>query len=270
VTFYQNGISTGTGTLSGVQNISPGIAVGATTSGANGWQGDVAEVLVYDHQLSDAELQQVTLYLGAKYGLAANGPAPVISPNGGSFSSTQSVAISTVISGATIHYTLDGTTPTPNSPTYSSAVSLSNSALVQAVAVSPTGIVQSQTARAQFYINDPDSTGLPPAPTSLTVTSTSPTQNSLSWTLTGTGTYNQIYIYRSINGGAYQLIAVLSGTSTTFMDSTVNDGNSYTYEVGTVNQSGVATGAASASVTPSSNGQLDIVVTTPSGATPLP
>ena len=270
VAFYQDGVSNGTGTLSGVQNLSPGITFGADGAAANGWQGDVAEVLVYDHQLSNVELQQVTLYLASKYGLAANGPAPSISPNGGSFSSTQSVTITTSITGASIHYTLDGTAPTASSPTYSSAISLSNSALVQALAVSPTGIIQSQTASAQFYINDPDSTGLPPAPTGLTVTSTSPTQDSLSWSLSGASTYNQIYIYRSTNGGPYQLIAVLNATDTSFVDNTVTAGNSYTYEVGTVNQSGVGTSAGSASVTPSSNGLLDIVVTTPSGATPLP
>ena len=270
VDFYQNGISTGTGALTGAQNLSLGITVGAATGGTNGWTGDVAEVLVYDHHLSQSELQQVTLYLATKYGLAANGPAPTISPNGGSFTSTQSVTISTSISGSTIHYTLDGTTPNANSPTYSSSISLSNSALVQAVAVSATGIIQSQTASAQFYINDPDSTGLPPSPTGLTVTSTSPTQDSLSWSLSGAGTYNQIYIYRSTNGGPYQLIAVLNSTDTSFVDNTVSAGNSYTYEVGTVNQSGVGTSAGSAPVTPSSNGPLDIVVTTPSGATPLP
>lgn len=270
VDFYQNGVSTGTGTLSGAQNLSPGITIGAATGGSSGWTGDVAEVLVYDHQLSQTELQQVTLYLAAKYGLAANGPAPTISPNGGSFSSTQSLTITTSISGATIHYTLDGTAPTANSSTYSTPISLSSSALVQAVAVSSIGIIQSQTASAQFYINDPSSTGLPPPPTGLTVTSTSPTRNSLSWSLGGAGTYNQIYIYRSTNGGPYQLIAVLSSTDTSFLDNTVTAGNSYTYEVGTVNRMGVGASAGSAPVTPLSNSSLDIVVTTPSGATPLP
>jgi alpha-tubulin suppressor-like RCC1 family protein len=63
VTFYQNGVQTATGSISGLSNPSNGISLGTA------WQGDISEVLVYDHQLSSSELQEVGVYLADKYGL---------------------------------------------------------------------------------------------------------------------------------------------------------------------------------------------------------
>jgi hypothetical protein len=63
VTFYQNGLQTSAQTLTGVTSLSSGIALGAASDGSSPWQGDIAEVLVYDHQLSPSELQQVQTYL---------------------------------------------------------------------------------------------------------------------------------------------------------------------------------------------------------------
>ena len=269
VTFYENGVQTSTGALSGVQNLSSGITMGAAPGGASGWQGEIFEELVYDHKLSSAELQEVGQYLAARYGLPFNGPAPTISPNGGNYTSTQSVTITSSISG-TIHYTLDGTAPTASSPTYSSAISLANSALVQAAVFTSSGTQQSAVGSAQFYINDSGDTGLAEAPGGLTVTADSTGDLDLSWTLNGQQTYSQVMVLRSTNGGAYYAVAVLDPTATSFEDTTVTAGNSYSYKIGTLNQAGVATTSGSSSVDPSSAGSLTIEVTTPSGATALP
>jgi hypothetical protein len=51
-TFYQNGVMTATNSLSGVQNIQGGISVGTLYGYGANWGGDIAEVLVYNHQLS--------------------------------------------------------------------------------------------------------------------------------------------------------------------------------------------------------------------------
>jgi hypothetical protein len=63
--------------------------------------------------------------------------APVMSPAGGSYTSAQSVTISTATSGATIHYTTDGSTPTTGSAVYSSAIDLDSdgSYTIKALAV---------------------------------------------------------------------------------------------------------------------------------------
>jgi hypothetical protein len=80
---------------------------------------------------------------------------PSISPNGGSFSSAQSVTLSTVTSGATIRYTTDGTTPTSSSGTiYSSAFLVSSTATVKAIAYK-NGNTDSSVASASFTITIP-------------------------------------------------------------------------------------------------------------------
>jgi hypothetical protein len=267
-TFYQNGAVTGIGSMSGVQSLSAGITMGAVIGGSFTWQGDIVEQLVYDHKLSTAELQQVSLYLANKYGLAYS-PAIDITPSGGSYTSSQTVSMTTAISGGTIHYTVDGTQPTVNSPTYSSSITISADALVQAV-VTVGGVVASPVAGAQYYINDSGETGLPITPTSFTATSISSTETDLAWTLTGMVNYSAINVYRSTNGGAYVLIAVLPPTATSYDDLSVVAGNSYTYEIGTLNQSGVSDTSASSSITPPAGTTLTITVTTPSGAVALP
>jgi hypothetical protein len=268
VTFYQNGVQTDTGTLSGVQNLSAGITLGAAGGGGNGWQGDIAEVLVYDHKLSSTELQQIGVYLTNKYGLYAN-TAPVITPAAGSYSSAQTIAISSGLTIGTIHYTMDGTEPTSSSATYTGSFSLSGSALVSA-AVFINGNLASPIASSQFYINDPDETGLSAAPTSLTVSAASSSEIDLGWGLSSLLNYSQVYIYRSTNGGSYQLIAVLGSGESSFADTNVTAGNSYAYKVGTLNQAGVASTTASSSVSPTAASTLTITVTNPTGAVSLP
>lgn len=62
--------------------------------------------------------------------------APVISPNGGTFSGSQTVAITCATSDAVIYYTTDGTTPTADSTKYAGSFTLTASATVKAFAVS--------------------------------------------------------------------------------------------------------------------------------------
>jgi hypothetical protein len=76
---------------------------------------------------------------------------PGFSPNGGSFNSAQSVTIATATSGATIHYTTDGSTPTAASPTYGGPVTVSSSGTLKAIATK-SGMTDSAVASASFTI----------------------------------------------------------------------------------------------------------------------
>ena len=60
---------------------------------------------------------------------------PVFSPPSGTYTNSVNVSISCATSGAVIHYTTDGTTPTDSSPVYSSALALTHSRTVKAVAI---------------------------------------------------------------------------------------------------------------------------------------
>lgn len=79
--------------------------------------------------------------------------APQFSPGGGTYSSAQSVAISTATSGATIRYTTDGSTPTSSSGTvYSAPVSISSTTTLKAIAYM-SGLVDSSVTTATYTIN---------------------------------------------------------------------------------------------------------------------
>lgn len=62
--------------------------------------------------------------------------APVISPNGGTFTGSQTVTITCATADADIYYTTDGSTPTADSNKYSGSFTLTASATVKAFAVS--------------------------------------------------------------------------------------------------------------------------------------
>jgi LysM repeat protein len=79
-------------------------------------------------------------------------PAPTFSPVGGTFSAAQSVTISDATSGATIYYTTNGITPTPSSTEYTSAITVSATETLEAIAVE-TGYTNSSVASAAYNIS---------------------------------------------------------------------------------------------------------------------
>ena len=60
---------------------------------------------------------------------------PVISPNGGTIRTATTVTITCSTSGATIYYTVDGTTPTSSSTVYSGSFTVSATTTVKAIAI---------------------------------------------------------------------------------------------------------------------------------------
>jgi hypothetical protein len=79
--------------------------------------------------------------------------APTFSPAGGTYSSAQSVTIASSTSGASIRYTLDGSTPTSTAGTlYSGAVTISTSATLKAIAYK-SGMSDSAVTSASYTIN---------------------------------------------------------------------------------------------------------------------
>ncbi|MEK7954402.1 chitobiase/beta-hexosaminidase C-terminal domain-containing protein [Luteolibacter soli] len=87
------------------------------------------------------------------YVIANQVNAPVISPNGGFFSTAQSVTITTSTSGAAIRYTLDGSTPSASSTLYSGPVVISASSTLKAIGVKA-GALDSTVTAANFGIGN--------------------------------------------------------------------------------------------------------------------
>ena len=66
--------------------------------------------------------------------LALTVATPTITPNGGNFSGSVSVAMQSATPGASIYYTTDGSTPSQSSQLYSGAMTLTSNATVNAKA----------------------------------------------------------------------------------------------------------------------------------------
>jgi hypothetical protein len=79
---------------------------------------------------------------------------PTITPNGGSFTSSQQVTLQTSTPGAVIYYTTNGSTPTTGSTQYSSPFTLSATATVRAMAVA-SGYSNSSVSSATFTKSTP-------------------------------------------------------------------------------------------------------------------
>jgi hypothetical protein len=85
-------------------------------------------------------------------------PAPIFSPVGGTYSSTQTVTISDATSGATIYYTTNGAIPTTSSAIYSSPITVSASETVKAIATA-NGYNPGAFGSASFTINSGSTAG---------------------------------------------------------------------------------------------------------------
>ena len=92
-----------------------------------------------------------SIYEMEVYG-AVKAEAPVISPVSGAYDGKQTVTLSTSVKGAEIKYTLDGTTPTEDSATYTAPFQVSRSTVVKAVTYRK-GMMLSDPAQSDIIIN---------------------------------------------------------------------------------------------------------------------
>jgi hypothetical protein len=77
--------------------------------------------------------------------------APLFSVGAGTYSAIQTVALSTITSGAAIYYTTDGSTPTTGSSLYTSPITVSKTQTIQAIAVAA-NLTTSPVASALYTI----------------------------------------------------------------------------------------------------------------------
>jgi hypothetical protein len=78
--------------------------------------------------------------------------SPTFSPGGGSYTSSQTVTLSTATSGATIRYTTDGTNPMPSSAVYSVPLNVATTTVLSAAAFK-SGWSTSDASTATYSLN---------------------------------------------------------------------------------------------------------------------
>lgn len=106
----------------------------------------------YTNGFGASDTPQFSATAGSGGGTGGTVATPSFSPAGGTYTGAQSVTISSATSGATIHYTTDGSTPTASSPTYAGAITVSSSLTLKAVA-SKSGMTDSAVGSAAYTIN---------------------------------------------------------------------------------------------------------------------
>jgi hypothetical protein len=102
----------------------------------------------------------------ATFTIAARTDTPTFSVPGGTYSTVQVVTISDTGTGSTIYYTTDGSTPSANSSVYTSAITVSSTTTINAVAIAPS-LAMSAVATATYTI--PPNFSISLSPTVVTV-----------------------------------------------------------------------------------------------------
>ena len=161
-----NGTSNVTGTLQNLRNLTrSNNYIGGCSAGGCYLSGKIAEVLIYNTSLSTSDRHDVESYVGSKYGITivlsqkpqdaqtlkiAEWPKittrrhypieiaqvttpPTITPGTGLYASSQSITMSAG-GGASIYYTLNGTTPSSLSTPYTGAFTIGSTTQVKAIA----------------------------------------------------------------------------------------------------------------------------------------
>ena len=110
----------------------PGCSFDYSTLSAN-LDIEIAEVLAFDHALTDVERRSVEKYLFERYLQVL--PAPAFSPAPGAKASAYDVSLASETAGAKIYYTTDGTDPVPGvSALYSTPIHCEASTRIRAIA----------------------------------------------------------------------------------------------------------------------------------------
>lgn len=142
---------------------------------------------------------------------------PTFTPPGGSFTSPQSVTISSATPGATIYYTTDGTTPTTASNLFGAPVTVATSETIKAIAIKA-GLTNSAVGSAVFTITLTAAapTFTPPGgtyPTAQTVSLSSTTDgSSIYYTTDGTAptTASKLYSTPITAAGPFDTIRAIT------------------------------------------------------------
>ncbi len=128
-------------------------------------------------------------------GALAAAATPTFNPPAGTYTSAQSVTIADSTAGATIYYTIDGSTPTPSSAVFSGPIAVSSSVTIQAIATA-SGSSTSAMASAAYTISSSSLQWVQLTPTG----ATPPTWASYSPIVVGDPVTNTMFLFGGFEG----------------------------------------------------------------------
>ena len=116
---------------------------------------DMFDITYEDQAAFDEALDKLaTIAEGGQGGGTPKVKTPKILPAGGEVEKGTEVTITCATEGATIHYTTDGSTPTAESPVYSSAITINSTTTVKAMATK-TDMKNSSVSTVRYVVNIP-------------------------------------------------------------------------------------------------------------------
>jgi uncharacterized repeat protein (TIGR03806 family) len=133
----------------------------------------------------------LTSATSSTFNVQAQVTTPVITPDGGSYSGPVWVQIATATSGTTIRYTVDGSTPTASSPTYTAPFQRAATTTVRAYATR-SGFTDSAVASTTITVSGSSAYGLDYRPPVTGVAMPAVVSGSLPATLSATGMFQTI------------------------------------------------------------------------------
>ncbi|MGH7241414.1 MAG: LamG-like jellyroll fold domain-containing protein, partial [Candidatus Saccharimonadales bacterium] len=137
-TVYVNGVPGATNTsmnnLANVTRADP--YIGQASAGGRALAGNIVELLVYNTQLSSAQIAGIQSVLTETYQLLNQAPAaPIISLAGGTLKTPAFAAITPANGTGVVHFTTDLSIPSASSPVYQGPVPIIYSQTVKAITV---------------------------------------------------------------------------------------------------------------------------------------
>jgi len=151
-TIYTNGVPLAQNTaMLAIPNVSRTLNyVGCSPLLTGLFEGQIAEILLYNQNLTSTQRQDVESYLLNRYYGQTAAAAPIFSLPTSTLAAPNQVAISGP-PGSTIYFTVNGTTPTQSSPSYSGPIQINYTQTVSAISV--VNGVSSSVASVTYTLN---------------------------------------------------------------------------------------------------------------------
>jgi sugar lactone lactonase YvrE len=201
--YFAEGLNTVRKLAAGAGSISTVAGTGYLGSGGVGGSATMANLCSPQGVAADSSgsiyIAEYCNYRVSKVTFPTAAATPVFTPAAGTYTGAQKVTISDATAGATIYYTLDGSTPTTGSTTYTGAITISATETLKAIAVA-TGYTASAVASSAYTIN------IPVTPTVTLVSSDNPVLAGNAVTFTAT--------VGSTSGTPTGSVSFLDGTAT--------------------------------------------------------